>query len=164
MTFYTNRGNDRLELEDGSAFLTAEGIEYPVCAADVTCSAFKMDETAFLGSQIDDIYYNKNTVRPTGPRGQQRKRGEHDLPGSVFVSLIFPVAFSAIFVCVYKRETRGEEKTSTRCGKTRRFARRLLALASRSARCFSVCVPCCGSLLEALDAFALHVTALASSE
>ena len=57
MTFYTNRGNDRLELEDGSAFLTAEGIEYPVCAADVTCSAFKMDETAFLGSQIDDIYY-----------------------------------------------------------------------------------------------------------
>ena len=54
MTFYTNRGNDRLELEE--APFTAEGIDTRL-RRDVTCSAFKMDETAFLGSQIDDIYY-----------------------------------------------------------------------------------------------------------
>ena len=42
MTFY-DRGNDRPELEDGSAFLTAEGIS-TVCAADVVLD-LKMDET-----------------------------------------------------------------------------------------------------------------------
>ena len=46
MTFYTTRGDDKLVLSNGTANLIMGGEEFPVCAADVTCSSFSMSEEA----------------------------------------------------------------------------------------------------------------------
>ena len=42
MVLYTTRGSDRLTLADGTATLNHDGVDFPVCESDVTCSAFKV--------------------------------------------------------------------------------------------------------------------------
>jgi hypothetical protein len=60
MTFHTTRG-DTIELENGDAHLHIMGNTYGLCEADVTCSAFKVDE---MDVDVDALMALVNEVLP----------------------------------------------------------------------------------------------------